>query len=172
LGKLLESPSDIRRFRALWPYLCSEGTAWAAAYAAVPYAVELARRLPPELRFEYLFFVGLVVTCSCPEQGESFELKPYLEDTCDRALDEALPLLAETLLCAHSGMETRYLLASAAALKGHPELADVLGSIECISAQCPRCGTIVFPDRLERVRIAERMWDRDEQGTPADRPRD
>src|SRR5262245_27039958 len=53
LAKLLETPSDHGRFSSLWPYLCSEGTAWAAAYAAVPYAIEIAKRLPPTERFEY-----------------------------------------------------------------------------------------------------------------------
>jgi hypothetical protein len=36
LARLLQDPSDLKRFRSLWPYLCSEGTAWAAAYAALP----------------------------------------------------------------------------------------------------------------------------------------
>jgi len=156
LMRLWEKPTDLQRFRALWPYLCSEGTTWAAAYAAVPYAVGLVRRLPRELRFDYLCFLGLVVTNACPELGESFEIKPYLVESYQRSLDEALPLLAETLLCYHSRMETRYLLAVVAALKGHPELGKVLQSIECISEQCPRCETIVFPERLSLVRHAER----------------
>jgi hypothetical protein len=54
LAQLLENPADLERFRELWPELCSEGTAWAAAYAAVPYVVDLARRVPPEQRVEFL----------------------------------------------------------------------------------------------------------------------
>jgi hypothetical protein len=151
LAKLLENPSDMERFRSLWPYLCSEGTAWAAAYAAVPYAVELAKRLRPELRFEHLCFVGLVVMCSCPEQGESFAIKPYLTESYQRALAEALPLLAETLVCRHDTTETRYLLATAAALKGHRRVGGVLEHLDCICGRCPKCGEYVYPEELQQA---------------------
>src|SRR5262249_40744604 len=94
LTKLLEDPSDIERFQSLWPYLCSEGTTWAAAYAAVPYVVEIAKRLSPAQRWEHLYVVGLIVICSCPDCGESFTIKPYLAKSYRQALTEALPLLA------------------------------------------------------------------------------
>jgi hypothetical protein len=149
LSQLLEKPSDLKRFRSLWPYLCSEGTAWAAAYAAVPYAVELARRVEPSQRFEYLYFVGLVVMCSCPEEGDSFAIPPDLEDSYRRALAEALPLLAGTLAVPHDLQETRYLLAVSAALNGHVNLGRVLNRLEFICAKCPRCGTLVFPEELQ-----------------------
>ncbi len=151
LAKLLESPCHTERFASLWPYLCSEGTAWAAAYAAVPYAVELAKRVSPKQRFEYLFFVGQVVMCSCPERGESFAIKPYLAESYEKALVEVLPLLAETLTCQHDGTETRYLLATAAALKGHLKLARVLDHLKCISERCPRCGEHVYPTELQEA---------------------
>jgi hypothetical protein len=151
LAELWERPSDIERFRALWPYLCSEGTAWSAAYAAVPYVVELAKRLPPEQRFEHLCFLGLVVMCSCPERGESFAIKPYLTESYRRALAHALPLLLETLAGQHDAAETRYLLAATAALKGHPKLGDVLENLDCIHQQCPRCGENVYPEELRRA---------------------
>jgi hypothetical protein len=149
LAELVKNPADLERFGRLWPWLCSEGTTWAAAYGAVPYSVELAKRLPPKLRFEYLCFVGLVVTCSCPEQGESFEIKPYLVTGYQQALDEALPLLGETLLSRHDVTETRYLLATAAALKGHCKLGEVLQNMDCICAECPKCGECVYPEELQ-----------------------
>jgi hypothetical protein len=151
LARLVENPGDIERFRAFWPYLCSEGTAWAASYAAVPYAVELARRLAPEQRSEYLCFVGYVVTCSCPDQGESFQITPYVVEEYHRALVQALPLLAETLVARHDVTETRYLLAAAAALKGHCKLAKVLESLDCICGECPNCGQCVYPPELEEA---------------------
>lgn len=43
LRHLLAHPADGKRFDDLWPYLCSEGTAWPAAYAAAPYFVTIAR---------------------------------------------------------------------------------------------------------------------------------
>jgi hypothetical protein len=138
LARLLENPSDLK----CW--LCSEGTAWPAAFAAVPYAVELARCLPPNERTEYLFFVGLVVMCSWPETGERFLAKSYKQ-----ALTEALPLLTETLNCSHDVIATRYLLAAVAALKGHTKLANVLNNLECICEECPKCGNCVYPHELQ-----------------------
>jgi len=64
LRHLLANPADRQRFTALWPYLYSEGTAWPAAYAAVPYLVEIARQLSPAKRVEHVYVVGLVVMCS------------------------------------------------------------------------------------------------------------
>jgi hypothetical protein len=143
LAALLDDPADIERFSALWPYLCSEGTTWAAAYAAVPYVVELASRLPAGQRFEHLYFVGLVVMCSCPEAGESFVIKPYLRESYQVALGQALPLLAETLASSPlDELHTRYLLAATAALKGHPRLGTALNEIHRSTA-CPSCGTEV-----------------------------
>jgi hypothetical protein len=151
LGPLLNDPSDIDRFGSLWPYLCSEGTAWAAAYAVVPYALELARRVSPDQRFEYLYFIGLVVMCSCPEGGDSFAIQPYLEESYRRSLADALPLLAETLVIPHDVTETRYLLAAMAALKRHIKLGDVLNHLDCICGECPRCGECVYPEELQEA---------------------
>src|SRR5215831_6469424 len=64
LAKLVDNPADLTRFSELWPWLCSEGTTYAAAYAAVPYFVEFARQLPPEQQFDYLCVIGLIVTHS------------------------------------------------------------------------------------------------------------
>lgn len=87
---LAEHPERTDLFNDLWPSLCSEGTAWAVSYAAVPYAVEFARRVSPVDRFEYLFFVGLVAMCTCPESGDGFEIKPYLASDYEQALKLAL----------------------------------------------------------------------------------
>lgn len=48
LAALATDPGHEKRFRDLWPYLCSEGTTWPAAYAATPYLVDLAASLLPE----------------------------------------------------------------------------------------------------------------------------
>jgi hypothetical protein len=151
LARLLNDPADIERFRFLWPYLCSEGTAWAAAYAVTPYTVELARRVPPDQRFEYLYFIGLVVICSCPAAGDSFAIKSYLAESYRHSLTDALPLLAETLVVPHGATESRYLLAAIAALKGHVKLGRVLNDLDCICGQCPRCGEDVFPQELQEA---------------------
>ncbi|MFF3855488.1 hypothetical protein [Micromonospora sp. NPDC002575] len=145
LRALRADPTDQERFSDLWPYLCSEGTAWPAAYAAVPHLVDIARALAPGERDEYLIVVGLVVACS-GEYGEvSNDLPDDLAEDYRRALPEALPLLAETMAGGpHDDVETRYLLATAAALKGHPELAELLNELDTI--ECPACGEPVFDD--------------------------
>ncbi len=134
---LLDTPSDLERFGDLWPELCSEGTTWAAAYAAVPYVVEIAKRLPPVQRADHLYFVGLTVICQCPNEGKSFEIRSYLEPSYRDALQTTLPLLAETLLLEHDAAMTRYLLAAAAALKGYTALGELINHID---AGCPHCG--------------------------------
>ena len=113
--------------------------------------VSLAKQLPPKRRFEYLCVVGLVVTHSCPEQGEPFEIKDYLVEGYQRALTEALPLIAETLISRHDVTETRYLLAAAAALKGHCKLAKVLQEMDCVCVECPKCGERICPEELQEA---------------------
>jgi hypothetical protein len=137
LRHLLDHPDDLPAFQDLWPELCSEGTAWSAAYAAAPYIVEIADKLSPAQRFEHVYFVGYVAACECSDQGESFRLQPYLEGGYREALQKGLVLLTETLLCAHDTIQTRYLLASTAALKGHPALGR---TIEMLDSGCPHCG--------------------------------
>jgi hypothetical protein len=151
LSELVKDPADLDRFDNLWPWLCSEGTTWAAAYAAVPYIVAFAKGLPPEHRFDYLCFVGLVVTHSCPERGESFDIKDFLVEGYRRALSEALPLICETLASRHDITQTRYLLAAVAALKGHCKLAEVLQNMDCVCGECPKCGESVYPDELQQA---------------------
>lgn len=151
LAKLRKDPFDFERFRLLSPYLCSEGTAWAAAYAAVPHVVELAQRLPRELRVEHLVFVGHVVIDSHPERGPSFSIKRYLMKPYKASLITALPLLVETHKADHKATDTCYLLAAAAALKGHRKLGLVLTHLDCIYGECPRCGEAVYPDELQNL---------------------
>ena len=151
LSELVKNPENNERFRDLWSWLCSEGTTYAAAYAAVPYMVAFAERLPPKQRFEYLCVVGLVETHSCPEKGEAFEIKGYLEEGYRRALGRALALIGETLSARHDITETRYLLGAAAALKGHRKLARALQDMDCVSGECPKCGETVFPEELQEA---------------------
>lgn len=151
LAKLLTNPSDIERFNGLWPWFCSEGTTYASAYAVVPYMVHFAKQLPAEQRFMYLCVLGLVVADSDATPGPFCEIKDYLKNNYEDALKAALPLVLETLQAGHDLYETRYLLGTVAALKGHPRLANVLQDIDCIAGECPKCGETVFPDELQKV---------------------
>ncbi|MFS8198275.1 hypothetical protein ACLVWQ_06265 [Streptomyces sp. CWNU-52B] len=142
LRLLVADPTNGERFSDLWPYLCSEGTAWPAAYAAVPHLVAIARGLPAAgpTRDDYLYVVGLVAICS-GELGEvPADLPEDIAGAYRQALPEALTLLAETLATGeHDQIATRYLLAAVAALKGHPEYAEILNDLD-VYAECQSCG--------------------------------
>jgi hypothetical protein len=113
--------------------------------------VVISKRLEPAQRFEYLYVVGLIAMCSCPSDGESFAIKPYLMTSYRAALAEALSMMGETLVCRHDVTETRYLLASAAALMGHPMLGTVLNHLDCICGECPKCQERVYPEELQQA---------------------
>jgi hypothetical protein len=152
LGHLLAKPADPHRFSRVWPYLCSEGTAWPAAYAAVPHAVELAAKLPPEQRLEPLFFVGRVVQCSSGKIGDGdWEIRPFLLEAYCEALAAALPLIAEMVAVPFNKLETRYLLATMAALKGHVGLAQFLDDFDSIGDACPKCGEWVYCTKMQEL---------------------
>jgi hypothetical protein len=143
LRVLLENPRDLARFRNLYPYLTSEGTTWEAAYAATPYIVEIAKQLSPKERFEPLIAIGFVVINSCPDSGDGFEVKSFLAEAYEKALSDTLPLLVEALLEEHNAMDTRYLLAATAALKGHAKLGKLIETLDCY-AQCPDCEAEIY----------------------------
>jgi hypothetical protein len=142
LRRLMSDPADFARFTDLWPYLCSEGTAWPAAYAAVPYLVELARRRTPPERGDYLYVVGLIVICSGAYGQAAPGLPEDIAAAYRQALPEALSLITEQLATAQSLMDTRYLLAATAALKGFPEFGEFLNNLDA-SLECQACGEII-----------------------------
>jgi hypothetical protein len=134
LKELVAHPSDIKAFSDLWPYMCSEGTAWSSAFAAAPYVVEIAASLPPQQRLDHLYFLGLVEMC-----GGREECPPHLKQSYTKSVSDALALTGETLACHHDVIDTRYLLAAVAALKGHPHLGELLNHLDC---GCPHCGAM------------------------------
>jgi hypothetical protein len=136
LSQLVKQPERTDIFDDLWPWLCSEGTAWSAAYATVPYAVYLASSVSLADRFKYLYFTGLVAMCSCPDSGSSFEIEPYLTSDYEAALNLALPMVAEIITHKQDLTETCYILSTISALKGHIKLANVLGNIAYNGGEC------------------------------------
>jgi len=130
LARLYEAPQDTGLFSGMWPYLCSEGTTYAAAYAAIPHIVRIAATLDRESRADYLIFVGFAVIYATPEAGDAYAIKEYLRDGFIQAKREALPLILETLEVAEDGAIVRSLLAGAAALSGHPRLGAAVGSLD------------------------------------------
>jgi hypothetical protein len=130
LRHLLAKPGDLQRFRSLWPYLCSEGSTYPSAYAAVPYLVEIARRLSPAERTEYVVVIGLIVMYSGPEAVEDDDLLDGIANPYREALPQALALLTETLSTPHDLNMTQHLLTAAAALKGYVGLAQAVDEID------------------------------------------
>jgi hypothetical protein len=145
LKELLTDPGDEDRFGDYWPYLCSEGTTWPAAYAATPYLVDMAAALPPDRRANKLAVVGLIIACgsdgSCPD-----DLRPaYLA-----AQQRMYPLIGASLPFL-DGNDLRYVLAAIAALRGQVPLAEVLANIDTVSGTCPECGEEVWPEELQEL---------------------
>ena len=142
LKALLEEPGDVEAFKDLWPHMCSEGTAWSAAYAAAPYVIDIAAALPPDRRLEHVFFVGLVEWT-----GGLSDCPSYLKAGYKQARGDALKLASEVVLSPHDLTDTRYLLAAVAALKGHRRLGELLSNLD---AGCPHCGEdLLFTDDLK-----------------------
>jgi len=150
LAKLVENPRDLETFQGLWPWLCSEGTTWPAAYAALPYFVAFCKRVPPEKRVEYLIVIGLIVADSSPDEAK-LGIKDYLRKGYADGISETLPLLTETLTTVNDSTQVRYLLATIAAIKGNCKLANVLQNLDCIEGNCPKCGEVVFPSELQEA---------------------
>jgi hypothetical protein len=146
LRRVVGNPADSAGFDDLWPYLCSEGTTWDAAYAATPYLVDIAGRVEPGVAAHYLTVVGLVVACGSPS-----DVPDDLRADYDRALAAALPLATARLADCPDDETLRYLLATVAALRGRDDLAEVLQNIETVSAECPECGGETWPDDLQAV---------------------
>ena len=134
---LLNHPDDLEAFDRLSGELTCENTTWPAAYAAAPYIVETARRLSPEQRLKHMIIIGYMAYSESSPPSGKLEKPAYLAESYEQALRDCLPLLAQTLLCQHTAEETRYLLASAAALKGYRNLGEVLEGLDC---GCPHCG--------------------------------
>jgi hypothetical protein len=146
LTELLADPGDEDRFSDLWPYLCSEGTTWPSAYAAMPYFVDMAAALAPEKRADKLSVIGLIVafgtTEDCPDE---------FRDAYLQAQQRTYPLIAEALPVLEGGNDVRWVLATIAALRGQWQLAEVLTDIQSVSGDCPGCGEEVWPDALQEI---------------------
>ena len=142
LKLLLENPHDFDRLDYISPYLSSENTTWAAAYAAIPYIVEIARKVSPKERTPCLDTIGFIAWNSASNVEEGAVIKPFLPAYYE-ALREAMPLLIETILEEHDAATTRYLLATLAALKGHVDLGEVISALSYYN-ECPNCDEKIF----------------------------
>lgn len=141
LKLLFENPLDYDRLGTLCAYLASEGTIWEAAFAAFPYLVQIASRLSPKQRTEYLIYLGFMVTDVTPSDG--FDIDPYIAESYRESLAQALCLSAETILEEHTESETRYLLGTIASLKGHTKIGEILENLDSYSF-CHECDEIFF----------------------------
>lgn len=124
LRATLASPDDPEWFANTWPYLCSEGTAHEAAFAAVPYIVESMAAAQPANRGVYLAFLNLVVS-SNSEASEEF-LKDYKS-----AIAKTQKLAGEFIGVTNNVPHLRYAIGLVARLFGMPRCADHIESLEC-----------------------------------------
>jgi hypothetical protein len=140
LRDLGDDPSDLELFREMWPEICAEETTYDAAYAAAPYLVDIAAR--PDTADQYLIVLGLVATYASDVLSD-------LEPAFRTAMRRGLTLALERLETCRTDADLRYLLASVAAMRGRPDLAEVLQDLDAIQEPCPTCGTIVYPSLLQ-----------------------
>lgn len=140
LQSLLHDPLNIERAQELWPYLASEGSTWTAAYAALPYLVQILTLQPAELRAELLSAIGIVLT-GADESAVPKDLLPGY-----RAALDAVYLPLGEALCTLSAADLPWVLATISALRGNRELAEVLQEPESLEATCEECGAEVSVD--------------------------
>lgn len=132
LQQLLDQPDDLQTFRDFWPSLCSEDTAWPAAYAALPYLVDAAEQSQGEALVDYLIFFGYLRECTHKDN-----VPQHLRLEFDAALQRALDLFTRSWATITCDANTfRHLLASFAALRGEINLARFLSNADC---GCPHC---------------------------------
>lgn len=132
LKNVLSHPDDLNRFNDEWPELTSEDTTWSAAYAAFPYLVEAADKLPATNRFDYTVVFGLIVrdqvTC---DPWSPMGLRPYLIPAYQAAIGPALQLASEVLAVPQSNeRELRFALMAVAALQGYQALAICIDRLD------------------------------------------
>jgi hypothetical protein len=144
IRELQKGSFDARAFHELWTELCSEDRTYDAAYAAAPYLVEMAARLPLVERTEHLIVLGLIATYAG-------DLPPDLQPAYRQAIDAALTLTLQALADCPSGHELRYLLSAVAAFRDRTDLASALQNVDAIQEPCPACGHVVFPSELQRI---------------------
>ena len=130
---LLQAPREVKRFNDLYPDLCSEDTAWSAAYATAPYVADIAASLPPSesARVEYIFFLGYLRYSEITE-----EIPADLLDTYREALSRGLVMACETLQVIQPNQsDLMALLAAVASLKNFTRESELL-----FNPICGECG--------------------------------
>jgi hypothetical protein len=161
LRHLEAQPTDFARFNEDWPELCSEETTWSAAYAAMPYLVRAAARVPPVDRFDYAIVLGFIIRdqVQC-DPASPMGLRPYLAPAFQASIGPALRLASEVLAVPQAGeRELRYALMAVAALQGYQVLAICIDRLDDPEL-CPH-----YSESLAEQRQAA-------PDASADRPRD
>jgi hypothetical protein len=137
---LLEHPDNAEAIGNLQLAACSDGTTWSGGFAALPYMVDIARKLPPARRLDVLMGIGWIVTAATQESDDAHaKLEPYLAESYQQAIQDSLPLATEALQGDLPERETAALFFVVAALKGHIPLAGVLANLD----SCEHCNEIL-----------------------------
>ena len=124
LSATLESPNDPAWFGETWQYLCSEGTAYESAFAAMPYVVQSMAKAKPANRGVYLAFIGLVISSESKPPDDFF--KDY-----QSAIAQVQTLAGEFIGITDNIPHLRYAIGLIARLYGMPRCADHIESLEC-----------------------------------------
>jgi hypothetical protein len=140
ISYLLEHPDKADAIGNLQLAACSDGTTWSGGFAALPYLVEIARKLPPAQRLDVLTAIGWIVIGTTPEPEDPHaRLEPYLEEAFTQAIRDSVPLAAESLQSDLDERDMAGVFFVIAALKGHIPLAGVLANLD----SCEHCNEIL-----------------------------
>lgn len=120
-------------------YLCPDDEIYSAAYAVLPYLVELAAHQPPGDRLPALGLAGRVAALA--QRSDAPAVPPELHDNFAAALARAADLVLECLRLPQSASDLAALCGTLAAARGHGALAiDLMETLrDPRQVQCPVC---------------------------------
>ena len=128
----------------LFQELLHQYTLSEAAYAAVPYLLDIAGERE-DLQEQLLV---LVVACYTFSQApEAAPIPAELEGEWHGAARQAIPIMGVVLGKSQTSQSTlRYLFSSLAAFNGHYALAVTLEALD-VEIECPNCGGFIEPSK-------------------------
>ncbi|SMB94215.1 hypothetical protein [Deinococcus hopiensis] len=129
---------------SLWSALCHQGDVYTASYAALPYLMADAARVPPAERLGHLHLAGTIAALSRAERS------PAVPEDLTAAFKDAVHLLGELAIEAlvtlpiASEEELSVLLGAVAVAKGQAPLGNLL--LQWMpELECEECGGAVVP---------------------------
>lgn len=143
IEELSKSPGDSDTLQEIESLIGTESTTWPAAYAAVPYILSAAEKLPIKDISDHLVMIALSFTYS---GSGSIEHRPedcpeILFDRYHECLERCRNLLFKLTPTIKDPMEKQWHLAALVSLLNSPDLGDFITLLHC-----PSCGEPCFDE--------------------------